>query len=64
MNRDKRDFARAVLIARAHWDVPVRVRLLPYVRFSRRLDGELEKLVAKWAHTAAPDALGRRPRRK
>lgn len=63
MKTQKRDFARAVLIARDHWDVPVRVRLRPYLCFIRRLDGELEQLVAKWAHTAAPNALGRRPRR-
>ena len=60
MKSEKQDFARALLIARDYWDVPVRVRLGPYVRFIRRLDDELEKLVARWAHTAAPNAPGRR----
>ena len=64
MKSQKSDLARAVLITRDHWDVPVRVRLRPYLCFSRRLDGELEKLVAQWVHTAAPNALGRRPRSK
>jgi hypothetical protein len=41
-------------LTRAHWDVPIRVRLLPYVEFSRWLDEQLEKLVAQWQHTAAP----------
>jgi len=57
------DLARALLIARDCWDVPVRVRLRPYVEFIRRLDGELEELVARWARTAAPNApAGRRSR--
>ena len=60
MKSEKQDFARALLIARDYWDVPVRVRLGPYVRFIRRLDDELEKLVARWAHTAVPNAPGRR----
>jgi hypothetical protein len=58
MRAEKKDIARALLIARDHWDVPVRVRLRPYVEFVRRLDGELETLVARWAHTAAPNAMG------
>jgi hypothetical protein len=49
-------------LTRDHWDVPIRVRLLPYVEFSRRLDGELDKLVARWADQAAPNA--RQPRRR
>ena len=64
MKSEKQDFARALLIARDYWDVPVRVRLGPYVRFIRRLDDELEKLVARWVHTAAPSAPGRRRRRR
>jgi len=54
------DLARALLIARDCWDVPVRVRLRPYVEFIRRLDGELEKLVARWGHRAAHNAPGGR----
>ena len=57
MRSEKPDFARAVSIDLYHWDVPVRVGLRPYVRFSRRLDGQLRKLVARWTRTAAPNAL-------
>ena len=64
MKTKAQDLARALLIARDCWDVPVRVRLEPYVEFIRRLDGELEELVARWAHTAAPGATGRRQRRR
>ena len=42
------------LLAPEHWDVPIRVRLVPYVAFSRRLDGQLEKLVRQWLPKAAP----------
>ena len=52
----------SVAIARGYWDVPVRVRLGPYVQFSRRLDRQLEELVSQWIHTAAPNAS--RPRRR
>jgi hypothetical protein len=62
MRREEHDLARALLIARDYWDVPVRVRLRPYVHFIRQLDEDLEKLVAQWAHTAAPNALGWRRR--
>jgi hypothetical protein len=61
---DKRDLTRALLISRDYWDVPVRVRLLNYVQFIRRLDGELEELIAQWAHTAAPNARRRRQRER
>ena len=44
-----------------HWDVPIRVRLVPYLEFSRRLDGQLVKLVARWSDKAAPSA--NQPRR-
>lgn len=64
MKSEKQDLARGLRIDRDHWDVPIRVRLRPYLLFSRRLDGELHKLVGQWVHTAAPGALGRRPRRK
>ena len=46
------EFAGA--LDREHWDVPIRVRLLPYVDFSRWLDGELDKLVMRWTDRAAP----------
>jgi len=34
---------------------------LAYARFSSWLDRELENLVARWAHTAAPNALRQAP---
>ncbi len=64
MKSQKQGFAQAVLIDRDHWDVPLRVRLPQYLRFSRQLNRQLAKLVARWAHAAAPNAPGQRPRRK
>ena len=43
-----------VLIGRSHWDVPVRVELRAYLRFGRRMDGQLRRLEIRWAHAAAP----------
>jgi hypothetical protein len=43
-----------------HWDVPIRVRLVPYVAFGQWIDRELEKLVARWIDRAAPAAQRRR----
>ena len=57
MRAENKEIAHALLIARDHWDVPVRVRLRPYVEFIRWIDNELETLVARWAHTAAPNAM-------
>jgi hypothetical protein len=37
-------------------DVPIQVPRGPYRRFARRIDRELEKLVARWIHAAAPNA--------
>ena len=42
-------------------DVPIKVARGPYRRFTRWLDRELEALVSRWEHTAAPSAL-RSPR--
>ena len=47
-----------VLIGREHWDVPVRVELRSFLRFSRRLDSQLRRLVVRWAHAASPNARG------
>jgi hypothetical protein len=47
-------------LTRDHWDVPIRVKLVPYVEFSRWMDRELEKLVAHWADQAAPNARRQR----
>ena len=49
-------------LTREHWDVPIRVRLLPYIEFTRWIEEELEKLVARWSDKAAPCA--RRPSRR
>jgi hypothetical protein len=49
-------------LTRRHWDVPIRVRLVPYVEFSHWLDEELERLVDLWWDHAAPCARKRRPR--
>ncbi|MGO8690751.1 MAG: hypothetical protein ACLQLG_14100 [Thermoguttaceae bacterium] len=43
-------------LTRDHWDVPIRVRLLPYVEFTAWLDEELEKLVERWARKMPPRA--------
>jgi hypothetical protein len=56
MKSKKVDFNRTVLIDRAYWDVPVKVHLRPYVQFCRQIDGQLSKLVARWAPAAAPNA--------
>ncbi len=54
MSRGKPIGDENVLIGRNHWDVPVRVELRAYLRFGRRLDHQLHRLVLRWAHTAAP----------
>ena len=45
-----------VLIGRSQWDVPVRVELRDFLRFGRRMDGQLRRLVIRWAHAAAPQS--------
>ncbi len=60
MNTQPQSEAPAGTLTRELWDVPIRVRLEPYVAFSRRLDEELEKLVGQWQGKAAPCALRRR----
>jgi hypothetical protein len=57
MNAQPQSETPAKPLPRERWDVPIRVRLEPYVAFSRRLDGELEKLVLQWQGKAAPCAL-------
>jgi hypothetical protein len=44
-----------VLMGRNNWDVPVCVELRAYLRFSRRMDCQLRRLVLRWAHAAAPE---------
>ena len=62
MKSTKHNLARDVAFPRAHWDVSIRVPLRPYVRFCTDMDEQLQSLVDKWAHTAAPNAM--RPRRR
>ena len=49
--------------ASPYGDVPVKVASEPYQEFTRWLDRELEQLVARWAHAAAPNASPRRSSR-
>ena len=44
-----------------HSDVPIKVAPGPYRRFTRRLDRQLQRLIARWVHMAAPNTL-RSPR--
>jgi hypothetical protein len=57
MIRDEFDFSRWE--AHDHRDVLSKVAKRSYRKFSRWLDRELEQLVARWAHTAAPNAAFR-----
>ena len=43
-----------VLIGREHWDVPVRVELRSFLRFNRRMDSQLRRLVVRWAQPRRP----------
>ena len=58
MSNNKSIAGEDVMIGRNHWDVPVRVELRAYLRFGRRLDRQLRRLVLRWAHTAAPQSRG------
>ena len=58
MSNNKLFAGEGVLIGRDHWDVPVRVELRAYMRFSRRLDSQLRRLVIRWGHVASPWARG------
>jgi hypothetical protein len=60
MNSPQQKLAFSGALTREHWDVPIRVRLVPYVEFSRWLDGELDKLVGQWAAYASPRARNQR----
>ena len=56
MNHSKSAAKEGLLIGRNDWDVPVRVELRAYLRFGRRMDGQLRRLVIRWAHAAAPQS--------
>jgi hypothetical protein len=60
MNTEPQSEPTVGTLTREHWDVPIRVRLAPFMAFSEWLDGELEKLVLRWQDRAAPCALRRR----
>jgi hypothetical protein len=60
MNTQPQSETPAGGLTRELWDVPIRVRLVPYVDFSRWLDAELEKLVLRWQGKAAPCARVKR----
>ena len=62
MNSPQQESTFSEALTREHWDVPIRVRLMPYVEFTCWLDEELEKLVERWEGKAAPNA--RRCRRR
>ena len=57
MNTQPQSETPAGTLTREHWDVPIRVGLVPYVAFSHWLDEELDKLVLRWQDKAAPCAL-------
>ena len=50
------DVDENVLIGHNQWAEPVRVGLQSYMRFNRRMDLQLRRLVARWAHAAAPQS--------
>ena len=58
MSNQKLITGENVWIGRDHWDVPVRVELQAYLRFSRRMDLQLRRLVVRWAHAASPSSRG------
>lgn len=58
MSNQKLSVVDGVVIGRDHWDVPVRVDVRSYLRFSRQLDLQLRRLVVRWAHVASPCARG------
>jgi len=45
-----------VRIGPDHWDVPVRMGMLEYLTFVRRLDAQLRRLVMQFSHGAPPAA--------
>ncbi len=54
---------RARRRASPYGDLQVKVASQSYQEFTRWLDGELEQLVARWKHVAAPSASRGRPAR-
>jgi hypothetical protein len=56
MNAEPQSETATGSLAPECWDVPIRVRLVPYVGFSDWLDNQLEQLVLRWQDKAAPCA--------
>jgi len=54
MESKKLNIVRNVPIARDHWDVPLRVGLVPYVYFCEQLDAQLDELMERWGHKSEP----------
>jgi hypothetical protein len=38
-----------ISISAIHWDIPLRVTLLPYLRFTRSINRQLRELVAQYS---------------
>ena len=64
MKGQKTSIARSLQFERVRWNVPLPVPMRSYVQFSRWMDRELEHLVARWSHAAAPNVsrMRRKPR--
>jgi hypothetical protein len=58
MNKQQSIVINGVLVGCDYWDVPVRVEVKAFLRFSRRIDSQLRRLVVRWAHAAPPSARG------
>ena len=56
MNAQPQSESPAGSLTQETWDVPIRVRLVPYVDFSEWLEKQLEQLVLRWQDKAAPCA--------
>jgi hypothetical protein len=57
-NKHRLIVANSVLIGRDYWELPIRVDLRAFLRYSRRLDVQLRRLTVRWAHAASPCSRG------
>lgn len=57
MESDRTERTHYMPVGRNFWDEPLKLHLKRFKRFDRLMDRELRRLVARWAHTAAPCAL-------
>jgi len=64
MKTNKSDCSRSSREAYDECDAPVRVSGRSYAEFNSWMDRQLAKLVARWAHLAAPNASRRPPLRQ